>query len=138
MKRISRVVLDTNILISAFLLSENSTAARVYYKIKATSEIVVSEDVFKEFTDVFMRSKFDKYLSADKRLLILDDLRFSVKFITVLNAIYACRDPKDNKFLELAVSAGADCIVTGDEDLLVLNPFGGIPILTPAEFLNQF
>lgn len=49
-----------------------------------------------------------------------------------------CRDPKDNKFLELAVEANASCIVTGDKDLLVLDPFRGIPILTAADFLKKF
>jgi len=49
-----------------------------------------------------------------------------------------CRDPKDNKYLELAVAANASCIVTGDQDLLVLNPFRNIPILTSADFLAQF
>jgi putative PIN family toxin of toxin-antitoxin system len=53
-------------------------------------------------------------------------------------SIDICRDRKDNKFLELAVSAGATCIITGDKDLLVLNPFKGILILTAADFLNAF
>jgi len=47
----------------------------------------------------------------------------------------ACRDPKDNKFLELAVAGEATHIVTGDSDLLVLNPFRDIAVLTPSEFL---
>ena len=49
-----------------------------------------------------------------------------------------CRDPKDNKFLELAVSAKASCIITGDKDLLILNPFRGVEILNAADFLNKF
>ena len=49
-----------------------------------------------------------------------------------------CRDPKDNKFLELAVSANASCIITGDKDLLILNPFRGIDILNAADFLNKY
>ena len=49
--------------------------------------------------------------------------------------ITACRDPKDDKFLTLAVAANADYIVTGDDDLLVLHPFRGIQIIKPAEFL---
>lgn len=47
------------------------------------------------------------------------------------------RDPKDNKFLELAVDGKASCLIAGDADLLVLNPFCGIPVLTPTEFLSQ-
>ena len=60
-------------------------------------------------------------------------------------AITDCRDPKDNKFLELAVSANASCIITGDKDLLILNPclpnrqaFRSIPILNAVDFLNNF
>ncbi len=47
-----------------------------------------------------------------------------------------CRDSDDDKFLELAVSQKVTCIVSGDQDLLVLNPFQGIPILTADEFLQ--
>jgi uncharacterized protein len=50
--------------------------------------------------------------------------------------VTVCRDPDDNKLLEIAVVGRADCLVTGDEDLLVLDPFQGIPILTPAGFLT--
>lgn len=48
-----------------------------------------------------------------------------------------CRDPKDNKFLEIAISGNADCIVSGDKDLMVLHPYRGISILTPMQFLEQ-
>ena len=48
-----------------------------------------------------------------------------------------CRDPQDNKFLELAASGRALCIVSGDQDLLVLHPFRGIPIVTPRGFLDE-
>ncbi len=58
--------------------------------------------------------------------------------IHIKETIRACRDPKDDKYLELAVAAKADCVITGDHDLLVLNPFRGIPILLAADFVNQF
>ncbi len=60
------------------------------------------------------------------------------EFIEPKIEITECRDPKDNKFLELAVAGNADCIVTGDKDLLVLDPFRNIRIITPKEFLDQF
>lgn len=131
-------MIDTNTLISAFLLSSSSTAAQVYYKIKAEGEIIMSADTFDEFSNVFIRPKFDKYLSLHKRLSAIQDLKDILKFVSISTTITACRDPKDNKFLELAVEAGAACIITGDKDLLVLNPFRQIPILTAAEFLGQF
>ena len=59
------------------------------------------------------------------------------ELIEITQEITTCRDSKDDKFLELAVCGNADCVVTGDQDLLVLNPFRGIPVLTPKEFLDQ-
>ncbi len=56
--------------------------------------------------------------------------------VTIIEPIVACRDPTDDKFLELAVNGQADFIVSGDADLLVLNPFRGIPILSPATFVQ--
>ena len=60
------------------------------------------------------------------------------EFIDTKIKIAECRDPKDNKFLELAVAGNADCVITGDKDLLVLNPFRGIKIISPSDFLIQF
>ena len=57
-------------------------------------------------------------------------------FVQTPTSIRACRDPKDDKFLEVAVHGSADVIVTGDSDLLDLHPFRGIAILTPADYLN--
>jgi len=57
-------------------------------------------------------------------------------FVIISETIRACRDPKDDKFLELAVSGRAACIVTGDDGLLTLSPFREIPIMTPAAFLD--
>ena len=53
-------------------------------------------------------------------------------------AIRACRDPKDDKFLEAAVHGNADALITGDADLLALHAFHEIPILTPDRFLAGF
>lgn len=53
-------------------------------------------------------------------------------------SITDCRDPKDNKYLELAISANASCIISADKDLLVLHPFRGIPILNAVDFIDNF
>ena len=138
MKKDRNIVLDTNTLISAFLLSENSTAAKAYYKAKSLGTITMTDDTFNEFSDVFVRSKFDKYLSLTQRLAIIADLKPLVNFVTVTEIVRVCRDPADDKYLELALSADALCIVTGDKDLLVLHPFKNISILTPSDFLITF
>jgi putative PIN family toxin of toxin-antitoxin system len=59
------------------------------------------------------------------------------ELVTVRERIAVCRDPKDNKFLELAINGRADLIVSGDIDLLALDPFRGIPIVTPAGFVRD-
>ena len=69
---------------------------------------------------------------------MLNDIEKEALFIEPVVKISECRDPKDNKFLELAVAGKADCIVTGDKDLLELHPFRNIRIITPKEFLTQF
>ncbi|MDP9076603.1 MAG: putative toxin-antitoxin system toxin component, PIN family [Bacteroidota bacterium] len=138
MKRTKHFVFDANTLVSAFLLSSTSIAARAYYKAISEGNIVASEEVIDEFSAVFIRPKFDRYLELEKRLIIIEDLKAVIKVLPVTSDIKACRDPKDDKYLALAVSSAAECIITGDKDLLVLNPFQNIPILTAADFLEQF
>ncbi|MBS1519646.1 MAG: putative toxin-antitoxin system toxin component, PIN family [Bacteroidetes bacterium] len=138
MKKTNLFVLDANALISAFLLAGNSIAAQAYNLVKEKGNLVFSEDTFNEFSDVFVRPKFDRYLSLEKRLVIIEDLKTIVSFVSITSSVQICRDPKDNKYLELALSAGAACIVTGDKDLLVLHLFHQIPILTAADFLKTF
>jgi len=70
MKKTDNLVFDANTLISVLLLSESSVSAKAYYKAKAQGEIVHSEETFSEFVDVFIRPKFDRYLSLSKRLVI--------------------------------------------------------------------
>jgi len=69
---------------------------------------------------------------------ILIDFKLLAFFSETLEAITDCRDPEDNKFLELAVSANASCIITGDKDLLILHPFRNIPILNAVDFINNY
>jgi PIN domain len=70
------------------------------------------------------------YLDDTRRMLV------NAEPVTIVERVVACRDPTDDKFLELAVTGDADVIVSGDLDLLVLNPFRGIPIVTPATFVR--
>lgn len=128
-------VIDTNTLISAFLLA-NSTSRKAIDKAISKGIIAVSNETLNEFSDTFIRPKFDKYISLDLRLEIIEQFKFLSKLIKPKLAITACRDPKDNKFLEVAVSAKAMLIITGDEDLLVLHPFKNISIVTASTFLT--
>jgi putative PIN family toxin of toxin-antitoxin system len=136
MKR-KRFVFDTNSFISAALLSGSVNSRAIDHAFNI-GEVVVSAVSFAELTEVIFRKKFDKYLAEERRLQILQKLELDTHLIEVNIILDACRDPKDNKFLELAVEAGAACLITGDKDLLVLNPFQNIPILTASEFLEKF
>lgn len=135
---IKQFVIDTNTLISAFLLSPNSTSAQAYYKIKREGEIIILNEIFDEFSNVFIRPKFDKYLSLQKRLTAIQDLKDIIKFVPVTITNNCLPRSSRHKFLELAIEADAACIITGDKDLLVLDPFNNIPILTASEFLERF
>jgi putative PIN family toxin of toxin-antitoxin system len=90
-----------------------------------------------ELADVLSRRKFDPYVTVQERQIFLRLLLSLVDLISVLPVIQACRDPKDDKFLELAVAGAASCIVTGDTDLLALDPFRGVRIVTPTAFLAE-
>lgn len=83
-----------------------------------------------------MRSKFERYVSQTKREAFLIGFSGLVSMIPVTESIDACRDPADNKFLELAVSGNADFMVTGDNDLLALDPFRDVRIMKAADFLT--
>jgi putative PIN family toxin of toxin-antitoxin system len=98
----------------------------------------MSLDVAAEPAEVLMRPKFDRYLNQQRREELLIGTISSSEFIEPAITITACRDATDNKILELSVCGRADAIVTGDQDLLVLHPFQGIPILAPHSFLLRY
>ncbi len=91
-----------------------------------------------ELEEVLWRNKFDRYISHEERKQFLTSLILHSTPIETNETISECRDPKDNKFLELAVCGKADFIISGDEDLLVLNPFRNIQIITPDSFLKIY
>jgi putative PIN family toxin of toxin-antitoxin system len=132
-----RFVFDTNVVISA-LLFEESKPAQAFFTALAHGEILLSVELVHEINRILLRQKFDRYLQIDQRELFLTELVQSGMLIEITESITACRDPKDNIILELAISGQADAVITGDEDLLILNPFRGLPILTPESFLTSF
>ena len=130
-------IFDTNCLISAHLLP-SSVNREAFNKAMKTGMLVYSEETMAEWVEVFTRPKFDKYISLEDRLNVIAVFETRSQLINITEQIIACRDPKDDKFLSLAVTANASCIITGDKDLLVLNPFQNITIVNPAEFLKLF
>src|SRR3989337_4538694 len=132
-----RVVLDCNVLVSA-LLFDTSMPGKALLRAKSiSSTLLISHHVFTELIEVLMRPKFDKYVSKEIRQLFFEELKILCTNVEITENIKLCRDPKDDMYLELALSGKADCIITGDQDLLAINPFENIPIITPLEFLNR-
>jgi len=136
MKSKDRYVFDTNVIISALFL-ERSVPGQAFHAALEDGEILLSRPVLKELNEVLAREKFNQYLNLEERERFIFSLLRESTFVNIKERIDACRDPKDDKFLELAVSGKAACIVTGDKDLLVLNPFRNIPIMKPAQFLTD-
>lgn len=132
-----RIILDTNVLISGLMLP-SSKPQQIFDLVTQNHVILISEATLAELFKTFIRPKFDKYLSLEKRLAFVASLKQKAEMIEITESIADCRDPKDNKFLELAVSGNADFLITGDRDLLVLNPFKHTEIITVADFLTRF
>ncbi len=133
----ARCVPDTGVLVSAVVLPR-SIPRQAVDPAFAQGIVLVSTDTIDELDEVLRRPKFNRYLREEERLLFLAAFIRDVKVIDITEKLTECRDPKDNKFLELAISGNAACIVSGDSDLLVLNPFRGVAILTPQEFISRF
>ena len=130
-----RGVFDNNVLVSAALLA--GVPRQAFDKALDKDTIIVSVPVLLELAEVLSREKFNKYVTHDERMRFMVSFLKVAEIIEVSETIIVCRDPKDDKLLELVVDGGADYLVTGDKDLLVLNPFRGIEIITAREFLDK-
>lgn len=131
-----KFVFDTNVLVSA-LLFEKSVPGKAFFTALGLGEILISQPLVNELADVLSRPKFNRYLEAEARERFLVEFVRQSRLIKISRSIQACRDARDNMLLEVAVCGTASCIVTGDEDLLVLDPFEGVRILTSAAFLKS-
>ena len=134
-----RVVVDTNILVRA-LIKPQGTVGPVLLRLRQGEyTLLYALPLLEELVDVLKRPRIRKKYGLSEQ-----DIQTAVSLILLQGEavvpnerIIACRDPKDDKFLEMAVAGKADVIVSGDEDLLVLHPFAGIPIVSPATFLQM-
>lgn len=135
MSHAPRLVFDTNILIS-HLLIPTSLPARAVAKGLQEGQLIVSDESLGELAEVLSRPKFDRYISLQDRQDYFRYFGRVVERVPIIRSVKACRDPKDDMVLELAVNGRASCIITGDQDLLALHPFQSIPIATPAGYLD--
>ena len=112
---------------------------RRFLKALASCELCASSATLNELEQALRRDKFNRYLDAKTRLSFVALMRQHTHLFGVLEADERsvqppCRDPKDNKFLALALVCEADAIISSDNDLLALNPWRSIPVLTPAAY----
>jgi len=131
-----KFVIDTNTFVSSVLVAK-SIPSLALQAIRKSGVILISIDTLEELQKVMTRRKFDRYVTQTIRSEFISQIVRQSELIEIKESIIACRDPKDDKFLEVAVNGKADYLITGDRDLLVLHPFRNIQILTPADFLTN-
>ena len=131
-----RVVVDTNVFVSR-LLRFHSTPGRAAEKAIHHAVLLVSPQTMSELSDVLAQAKFDRYVTIEQRLQFIRLIAHTAEFVPIIQPVRECRDPKDDKFLEVALNGRADAIVTGDADLLGMNPWRGVEVLSPAHFLGK-
>ena len=131
-----RFVFDTNVLVSASLLPNSKPRKALDLALKQ-GKLLLSLAALAEICEVLSRKRFRRYINEEDTRTFIAVLTRESEWVEVDVRIAACRDPKDDKFLELAVSGGATCIISGDFDLLALTPFQGIPIITAQALLEQ-
>jgi uncharacterized protein len=130
----ARVIVDTNVLISRLLIP-HSVAGRAVSRLIKITRLLVSEDTLGELAQTIARDKFNPYVSLEDRQEFFRLYARLAEWVPISSTVRVCRDPRDDKFLELAVDGQAQMLVTGDKDLLALSPYRGIEVLTPAAVL---
>ena len=129
-----RLVIDTNLWISFIISNKFSEIEKLLFSSK--SKILFSAELLEELQATIQKPKLKKYFSktsVEEMMNLFDDY---IDFIEVNSEINACRDIKDNFLLSLAKDGKADYLLTGDKDLLVLNPFEKTKIITYSEFIK--
>jgi putative PIN family toxin of toxin-antitoxin system len=129
-----RVVVDTNVFVSR-LLRLSSVPGRAAGKALDRAVLLVSQATMSELADVLAQAKFDRYVGIEQRLQFLSLIANTAEFVPIIHQVRECRDPKDDKFLEVALNGRADVIITGDTDLLEMHPWREIAILSPKLYV---
>jgi putative PIN family toxin of toxin-antitoxin system len=131
-----RCVVDTNVVVSASVFAF-SVPRQAVEKALRNSILLFSDFTMDELKNVLVRSKFDRYVSREERARFLAQLNARAEFVPTIRLVRECRNPKDDKFLEVALNGRADVIITADADLLKMHPWRGVEILSPAKYLKR-
>lgn len=137
MLELERIVGDTNVLVGRLLLPKSVPADAVRKAVRE-GQLLVSEDTVNELAEALSRRKLDRYVSLEDRKQFLRQLGRASRNLRRPSRVSAeCRDPRDDKLLEVALNGRAELILTGDADLLLMNPWRKVEVLSPAGFLEK-
>lgn len=129
-----KVILDTNLWISFLITKDLSKLDEIIFSRQAS--LIFSSELLEEFLEVAQRPKFRRFFSQNDIEKILKTIEEYAEFVIVNSKTEICRDPKDNFLLSLSIDSKANFLITGDKDLLELNPFGTTSIVTISDFLQ--
>jgi putative PIN family toxin of toxin-antitoxin system len=134
-----RAVVDTGVLVSALIRRQGTTGDVLRALRDGRFTIIYTTATLVEVVDVLGRAplRLKYHIQPEDLTALINLIRLRGELVNPARRISACRDAADDKFLDAALAGEADCIVTGDADLLSLTPFHGVPILRPAEFLAR-
>jgi hypothetical protein len=130
------IIFDASALVSAALKAD-SIPERALLRAEEVDVFALSAAVDGEIAGVLNRPRFARAIPLARRERVLEILRHAAVWFEPTVRVTDRRDPKDNKYLELALAAGAETIVSGDDDLLVLDPWRGVRIVRPADYLAR-
>ena len=131
------IVLDSNLMVSAILNPEGIRALAIDLA-DTNFDVVRSKDTTNELVEVMRRDKFDRFATVEDRVFRVQTYIEATRLVTVNVHVTDCADPKDNKFLELAIAAKATVIVSGDKKHLVsMSPYKGIAIIRVRDFVDN-
>jgi putative PIN family toxin of toxin-antitoxin system len=132
---VSRLVFDTSTLVGA-VLKPRSMPALALTLAWEVADLIVSDETLDELRVVLSRPKLDAYREPSHRVAFFEHYQAMTVLVSDVKPVSACREPKDDKFLSLAVSGNAQAIVSSDDDLLSMVRFEGVAILSPRQFLE--
>jgi len=130
-----RCVVDTNVFVSAVILP-GSIPRQAVSRVLNREILLACEPTMNALKEVLFRPKLDHYVSGKLRAHFISQLESVAEFVPIIQVIRECRHPKDDKFLELVLNGRGNVIITGDKALLEMNPWRGIAVLSPADYLK--
>lgn len=135
MTRRERLIVDTNVVVSA-LLSPQSVPRQAFDAACAHGQLVGSEQTLAELVRTLHKPALRPYITPPEREAFLQRFARELELLTSTESVRLCRDPRDDMFLELVTAADVGWLITGDRDLLAVGKFRQARILTPAAFLQ--